>query len=67
MTDDSWQAVVLAALQHELRRQGESDDYPGSSAAVGAPERAALCGVFDLEELAAAVCQVLRSHGGKAD
>lgn len=67
MTDDGLQQVVLAALQHELQRQGESDDYPGSSAAVGAPERAALCGVFDLEEVAEAVCRVLRQHGGNAD
>ncbi|MCQ4145799.1 hypothetical protein [Vogesella sp. AC12] len=62
MTDDGLQQVVLAALQHELRRQGESDDYPGSSAAVGAPERAALCGVFDLEALAEAVCRELQGH-----
>ncbi|KMJ54486.1 hypothetical protein ACG97_01615 [Vogesella sp. EB] len=67
MTDDGLQQVVLAALQYELRRQGESDDYPGSSAAVGAPERAALCGVFDLEELAEAVCRELQRHGGGPD
>ncbi|MDC7714853.1 hypothetical protein PQU96_12065 [Vogesella sp. LYT5W] len=64
MMDDGLRQVVLAALRHELRRQGESDDYPGSSAAVGAPERAALCGVFDLEELAEAVCRELQGRGG---
>ncbi|WP_374496614.1 hypothetical protein [Vogesella indigofera] len=67
MTDDGLQQVVLAALQHELLRQGESDDYPGSSAAVGAPERAALCGVFDLEKLAEAVCREVQRHGGGPD
>lgn len=67
MTEGSLQAVVLAALQHELRRQGESDDYPASSVAVGASERAALCGVFDLEALAEAVCRELQRHGGGPD
>lgn len=52
-------ALVLAAIQAELQRQGRSPDYPGASAAVGAPERAALAGVFDLEEVADAVCLAL--------
>jgi len=63
MANDGLRQVVPAALQHELRRQGESDDYPGSFAAVGAPERAVLCGVFDLEALAEAVCRQLQGHG----
>ncbi|QXC52509.1 hypothetical protein KHC17_24990 (plasmid) [Agrobacterium salinitolerans] len=53
--------AILAAIQRELERQSESPDHP-CLAQAGAPERAALTGCFDLEELTEAICAALLSE-----
>jgi hypothetical protein len=57
-------SIILTAIQRDLARQSGSTDY-GCSAATGAPERAALSGCFDLEELAEAIYAAL--VGGTQD
>lgn len=61
MSPTGIKSAILAAIQRELARQSESPDY-ACLAQAGAPERAALTGCFDLEELAEAIYAALLSE-----